>query len=334
MTTYLIIDTQNLFLRVRFGIKAPDIESQIGMALHITMQSIKKCWKDFDAAHTVFALEGRSWRKNIYSPYKANRKAASMARTPREIEDDKTFFEVMDHFIQFLKNKTNCSVLQHQEAEADDLIARWVQLHPTDQHVIISTDRDFQQLIAPNVKLYNGINGILYGSDVIIDKDGKEALDKNGKILTPPDPDWVLFEKCIRGDDGDNVMSAYPGVRTKRLQEAFNDRINKGYAWNNLMLSKWTDHNGIDHRVKDDYERNKLLIDLTMQPRDLIEKFDRSIIDSVNKPLKNQIGISLMRFCNLHGLVRIENQTAEFSPCFSSNYKGDLLIHNEEVTQL
>ena len=38
-----------------------------------------------------------------------------------------------------------------KQLEADDLIAGWVQAHPNDNHVIISTDGDFAQLIAPNV---------------------------------------------------------------------------------------------------------------------------------------------------------------------------------------
>ena len=79
MTTYLVIDTQNLFMRVRHGVRAPDIDQQIGLALHIIFSSIKKVWNDFNGAHTVFCLEGRSWRKDIYTPYKANRKEIGRA---------------------------------------------------------------------------------------------------------------------------------------------------------------------------------------------------------------------------------------------------------------
>ena len=37
--------------------------------------------------------------------------------------------------------------MQHKQLEADDLIAGWVQAHPNDNHVIISTDGDFAQLL-------------------------------------------------------------------------------------------------------------------------------------------------------------------------------------------
>lgn len=332
MTTYILIDTQNLFMRVRHGVRAPDTEQQFQLALHIVFNSIKKVWTQFNASHTVFCLEGRSWRKDVYGPYKANRKAAALKRTPREVEDDNTFFEVMDHFIQFIKNQTNCTILQHPQAEADDMIARWIQVHPNDQHVIISSDSDFQQLISNNVKIYNGIAGLLYTIEGIYDKDGNIAKNKKGVDMPVPNPEWFLFEKCVRGDDGDNVMSAFPGVRTKKLQEAYADRTQRGFAWNNLMLSKWVDHENLDHRVKDDYERNRLLIDLSLQPADLIEKFDKTINDAVATEPKKQVGIALMKFCNLHGLVRIEKSVSDFSSCFSSNYKGSLL-NNQSLNE-
>lgn len=323
--TYIVIDTQNLFLRVRHGVRAPDAEQQLALALHIIFNSIKKVWNQFDAAHTVFCLEGRSWRKDIYAPYKANRKAAAIKRTPREVEEDTIFFEVMDEFINFIKNQTNCTVLRHAEAEADDMIARWIGLHPQDSHIIISSDSDFQQLVADNVMIFNGISGLLYTKLGIYDKDGKIAKNKHGEELPVPNPEWLLFEKCMRGDDGDNVMSAFPGVRSKKLQEAYEDRNNRGFAWNNLMLSKWSDHEGVEHRVRDDFERNKLLIDLSMQPADLVEKFDETIRASIVTEIRKQVGLSLIKFCNRHGLIKIEKSSGEYSSCFSAVYTGNLL---------
>jgi len=329
MHTYLVIDCQNLFMRVRHGVRAPDTEQQLALALHIILSSIKKVWNQFDGTHTVFCLEGRSWRKNVYTPYKANRKAAAIKRTPREVEEDNVFFEVMDQFIKFISTQTNCTVLRHPEAEADDMIARWIALHPEDQHIIISSDSDFQQLVSENVKIYNGIAALLYTHEGVYDKDGKPAKNKHGKELPIPDPGWLLFEKCMRGDDGDNVMSAFPGVRTKKLQEAYADRENRGFPWNNLMLSKWVDHEGIEHRVKDDFERNRLLIDLNQQPADLIEKFDQAIKSSLIRESRKQVGLALIRFCNVHGLVKIEKTSGEFSHCLSSMYRGCLLEEDD-----
>ena len=90
------------------------------------------------------------------------------------------------------------------------------------------------------------------------------------------------------------------------------------------MLSKWLDHENTEHRVRDDYERNRMLIDLTQQPPDLIDKFDRTIIEEVNQAPKKQVGLALMRFCNINGLVRIEKNVNDFSPTLSALYEGQL----------
>ena len=324
MATYIVVDTQNLFLRVRFGVRAPDIDSQIGLALHIILTSIKKVWNDFEGSHVVFALEGRSWRKDLYTPYKANRKVAAAKRSQKEVEEDAIFFEIMDHFIDFLKTKTNCTVLHHANAEADDMIARWIQLHPDDTHVIISSDSDFQQLIASNTMIYNGIAALLYTDKGIYDKDGNIAKNKQGEPLAVPDPQWLLFEKCLRGDSGDNVMSAFPGVRTKKMIEAYQNRQEKGYAWNNIMLSKWTDHDGVEHRVRDDYERNRTLIDLNAQPEEIKEAVDAIIRNDVRLTTTPQVGIHLMRFTAKYELTKITEQIDTYAKWLNSPYKGVL----------
>lgn len=324
MQTYILVDTMNLAMRVRYGTRAPDMSSTIGLAIHIIFNSIKQVWKQFDAEHTVFALEGRSWRKDYYQPYKANRKITAAARTPQEVEDDRLFFDALNDLIQFLQNKTNTTVLQDPQAEADDMIARWIALHPDDQHVVVSSDSDFLQLVSPNVRVFNGIAGLLYTHTGVWDKDGNSAMNKKGEPLGVPNPQWLLFEKCMRGDDSDNVMSAYPGVRKKKLQEAFDNRHEQGYAWNNLMLSKWMDHQGHEIRVKDAYERNQILINLQAQPENLKAAFDEKISQAVNITPRGQVGVALMKFANSWGLVRVEKQAADYAPCLSKGYSGPL----------
>ena len=70
-------------------------------------------YRDFSGDHVVFCLEGRSWRKDFYLPYKANRKVTMDQRTVREQEDDELYFEAYDDFIGFVKEKTNSTVLRH-----------------------------------------------------------------------------------------------------------------------------------------------------------------------------------------------------------------------------
>ena len=327
MATYILVDTANTFFRARHVIRG-NLTDKIGMAFHITLAGVRKAWQDFDGTHVVFCLEGRSWRKDFYEPYKRNRSDARAAATAQQQEEDEVFWECFDEFKDYVGNKTNCSVLQNPQLEADDLIAGWVQSHPNDNHVIISTDGDFAQLIAPNCKQYNGIQDITITHEGYFDKKGNRVLDKKTGAEKPaPNPAFMLFEKCMRGDTSDNVFSAYPGVRVKGtknkvgLTEAFADKDSKGYNWNNMMLQRWVDHNGEEHRVLDDYTRNVVLCDLTAQPSEI-----RSIIDSVIKEATvepkaiTQVGIKLMKFCAKHDLVKVGEQVQSYSEPLNARY--------------
>ncbi len=325
--TYILVDTANTFFRARHVING-DADIKLGMAFHITLNSIKKAWQDFGGTHVVFCLEGRSWRKDHYKPYKAQRAASRAAHTEREAEEEKVFWEAFYTFKEFVTEKTNCTVLQNSRLEADDLIAGWIQTHPNDKHVIISTDTDFVQLIAPNVKQYNGVMETTITHEGIFDAKGKRVIDK--KTQEPkaiPDPQWLLFEKCMRGDTSDNVFSAYPGVREKGtknkvgLREAYSDRDSKGYSWNNMMLQRWTDHNGEEHRVLEDYERNRQLIDLTAQPDDVRQIMIETIATGTqaNKNV-SQVGIRLMKFCNLYDLKKIADHAQAYAEPLNARY--------------
>ena len=210
--THILVDTANTFFRARHVIRG-DTSEKVGMAIHIMMNSIKKAWQDFEGKHVVFCLEGRSWRKDHYAPYKRNRKEMADAMTQQEKEENEVFWEVYNDFVDFVKTKTNCTVLRNERTEADDLIARWIDKHPDEQHVIISTDKDLNQLVSPNVKQYNGVTETTLTHEGWFDSKGNAVIDKKLKAPKPaPDTEWIVFEKAMRGDPSDNIFSAYPGV--------------------------------------------------------------------------------------------------------------------------
>lgn len=327
--TYILVDTANTFFRARHVMRA-DASEKIGMAIHIMMNSIKKAWNDFDGTHVIFCLEGRSWRKDHYAPYKRNRKETIEAMSQTEKEENDLFWECYDDFCDFVKTKTNATVLQNSRVEADDLIARWIQNHPEDKHVIISTDKDMNQLIAPNVKQYNGVTEQTITQDGYFDKKGNPVIDNKTKTAkTIESRDWIIFEKAMRGDPSDNIFSAFPGVRKKGtknkvgLMEAFADKDQQGYAWNNLMLSKWVDKDGNEHRVLDDYTRNLQLIDLTKQPEAIVQELDHTIDQAKgdNKSI-TQVGVRFMRFCAKYDLQRISEQAQLYVEPFNARLNG------------
>ena len=321
MKTYILVDSLNMFFRAKHVGGGKDIDMRVGMAMHIMFNSIKKVWKDFDGDHVVMCLEGRSWRKDFYTPYKANRKVTMDKRSVKEQEDDELFFESYNDLTEFLDKRTNCSVIQQPNAEADDLIATWIQQHPDDNHVIVSTDSDFYQLLAPNVTQYNGTTDQIVSLEGFKNaKTGEWVIDKKtNEVKTPVVPEWVLFEKCVRGDSADNVFSAYPGARLKGtknktgITEAYEDRHTGGYNFNNFMLQRWVDHEEQEHRVRDDFERNKILIDLTMQPDEVKEESKAIIEEAKKQDTKQQVGVYFMKFCAKWNLERMSQNPGDYA---------------------
>ena len=326
--TYLIIDSANTFFRARHVVRGEDVETKLGLALHIMMNSVKKCWERFKADHVVFCFEGRSWRKEFYPAYKQNRKVTRDAMTPQEQEADELFWQTFDEFKSFVTDKTNCTVLRHPDLEADDLIAGWTQSHPNDKHVIISSDTDFYQLLSENISQYNGITDIFANTQGFFDDKDQVVIDKKTKEpKLPPNPEWLLFEKCMRGDSSDNVFSAYPKVRTNKLKEAFDDRKNQGFVWNNLMLSRWVDHNGKERIVKDEYAINEQLIDLTKQPDEVKIKIAETIATATDEAKSvGNVGVHLLKFCAKHDLVRIRDNVKFYAEPFNARINQDQAV--------
>ena len=326
---YALIDTANTFFRARHvASRNADTWEKIGMALHLTLASVNQAVRRYGIDHVVFCLEGRSWRKDVYGPYKKNRIVDAMSVTEAEKEESEMFWDTYEKFTTFLKEKTNVSVLRHETAEADDLIARFIHLHPNDTHYIISTDTDYVQLISDTVHQYNGVAGELITLNGYFKENGKPVLDKekNPKLLE--DPEYLLFKKIVRGDAGDNVFTAYPRAPEKGsknrvgIREAFEDRDKQGFNWNNFMLQKWVDHNGEEQCVRDCYQRNKMLIDLKAQPENIKEACDTRIKESVRVTVTPQVGIHLMKFCGKYELTKISQQADSYTAWLNTPYQG------------
>lgn len=130
----------------------------------------------------------------------------------------------------------------------------------------------------------------------------------------------------MRGDPTDNIFSAYPGVRTKGsknkvgLEEAFADKDKKGYNWNNLMLQRWVDHNGVEHKVLDDYERNRTLVDLTAQPADVKDQIFATIKEAAVVKNRPMVGAQFLKFCGKYELNRISDNASNFAEWLSASY--------------
>jgi hypothetical protein len=410
MSRYAIVDAANLIFRARHVVRG-DAFTKAGMAIHIVFKSLRKLFRDNHCDHIVLCLEGGgSWRYKEYPKYKSKRHLARQAdaaeRSEKEREEDEVFEHAVESFTKFMTENTRCTVLHQPGVEGDDFIARWIQLHPNDEHIILSGDSDFIQLLAPNVSIYNGVDQRLittervtneYGEEMVFlvdmasgklkvkntveearkahneqEKERKKKHDASEKdrarlhlesekkksaadpeyvrlpflpVMFVPEefdfvvePNWwkkALFVKIIRGDSGDSIFSAYPGVRAKSssksigITEAWDDRNGKGYHWNNFMLQKWDKLIGLDEnenriveevRVLDEYRINERLIDLTQQPQEVKDLMDMVIVEAVQKEPVGNVGFAFLKFCRENELLNLAREATDHAKYLNAPY--------------
>lgn len=341
--TYIIVDGMNLFFRcVNTVSPNSGVDVMAGMALHTIFNSVRKAWRDFNGDHIVFAHEGRNnWRKEVYPKYKLNRKIARLSMTETERENQEILLGAFAEMGEFLSNKTNVTNLQHNDVEADDMIAMFIQSHPDDNHVLVSSDSDYVQLLKhKNVTIYNGVTGVILKQDGVYNDKGKKlefSIKSDSKIkVGAPNPSFIaeekwyefaMFLKKVRGDKSDNIFSAFPGARltgTKNkvgIREAYEDSISGGYMYNNFMLQRWVNEEDKEMIVKEQFELNHKLIDLESQPYEIRKSCLEAIAEQTNKEPVNNVGIHFMRFAGQWNLNKIADSAHDFSHILNAKYK-------------
>lgn len=191
--TYILIDAYNMFYRAMYGVQNTERDLKNNMLLHTMFYMIKKACDKFQPNHLVVAMDGNgTWRKSLYPLYKANRQDRFQDMTPAEVETYESLKNTFENdFIPFLTEKTNISVIGCKDAEADDIISRFIKLHPNDLNVIISSDNDYVQLLSDNVLIYNTMDDRLITKEGIVGEKNKllKFTLKDGKItVSKTDP--------------------------------------------------------------------------------------------------------------------------------------------------
>lgn len=323
MATKMVIDTANLLFRVAAMNKGKTFgtaEEQAGLALHVSFQSIFKYYKKFQPDQIAFTFEGqKNWRKTYTksseavsgNQYKANRvKDASM----------EPYFELMDSFREVMTLHTSAIILRNEVCEGDDMFAGYVQANANGVDTIIgvSGDRDFVQLYkCPGFKLINPDTG----------KERNQPGDKEYY----EDIDYFLFKKCVRGDMGDYVFSAFPRVREDKIKKAYEDELYRAEFMRNTWDIKGDDGQVIKTNVVGElFEENKLLMDLFSQPANIRETMFEAVREA-EENIGTYSNFHFLRFLGQHKLNAIAEHIDQFTDMLSCNtrYKKKLAMAAE-----
>lgn len=314
MSRSLILDANNLLYRIFFAQLNESSDIAIGMCYHGALWTLRKYFNAYPADDVVMAFDSLSWRKlytsdlNECVTHKKYKGTRRQNLTPAQKERLQSFDEHVTEFAEMLKNETSVLVLRQKYLEADDLISGYIQMHPGMEHVLVSSDKDYMQLLERN-------------NLTIVDPDSgnpRSLADWNN------DPNFFMFEKCLRGDTSDNVMSAYPRLRSKVIKEAFNDEYVKQNVMNHefkvLVNSKDGSVEEKSYITKDIFDENNFLMNLYEQP----DNIKTLMLNSINKSIANRSRfnyVKFMRFCGRHQLTNILDSIDQFVPVLSVNPK-------------
>ena len=171
------------------------------------MRTVESLASSYNCGSIVIAADWGSstFRQGIYPEYKGNRKEKYEKQSPAEAEALQKFTEEMERTLA-LMDKRWC-VLRFKGVEADDIAAYIVQnreQYGIDHIWLMSTDRDWDLLINPNVSRFSYINR-------------KETTHENWSKNHNYSVEEYITIKCLMGDSGDNVPGI-PQIGPKRAE--------------------------------------------------------------------------------------------------------------------
>lgn len=195
MKRLLLIDGSNMLFRAYYAIPA-HLTTSTGQPTNavrgfVTMLNKLLARKTPDFAAVVFDPPGGSFRKRHSPDYKANR-----ARMP---EDLRAQIPLIDRAVEAFK----FALLRVTDFEADDVIATLARRGEAEgyQVVIVSSDKDFSQLVSERVSLYDAMRELTYDAELVRKKFG---------VL----PYQFVDYQALCGDKVDNIPGV-PGIGAK-----------------------------------------------------------------------------------------------------------------------
>ena len=286
MKTNLIVDLSNIVYATHYTVLKKNSDFSQDFLLFKVIQNIKYYINEFKVDGVLIACDSpRVWRKEIYSNYKGDRNHEKDPYYP-EVK------QVMIDIKNFYNNYTSIPAISVERCEADDIIAEIVRANEN-KSIILSSDRDFIQLINDRVRLFSPSQDV---------------------ERTCEDTDYELFEKCIRGDKGDNIFSAYPQVRKTVLEKAWeNKKEGNDYDYINIMETV----NKRGERVGDVFDFNKKLIDLNKQPPYIKD----AITERINNIHENDYdSMKMLKFIGKRDLMGVKREFLRHSSVFKKHY--------------
>lgn len=235
---------------------------------HIILSSLLSFKKKYSKQYGEMVLcmdAGEVWRRDEFAQYKASRKTK---RTESKL-DWNEIFDALNNISREIREFVPWKALKIHKCEADDIIAVLCKdaqsQFGAEQCLIISSDKDMKQL-----QRYWNV---------------RQWSPNQGKFLDEKHPLQFLEDHILSGDKGDGVPNVYSDddtfVEGKRQTVLTAKR--KVEVLECIESGLWD-----DPKLKNNYERNRLMIDFESIPEEIQNKI-REANETVEVPNGSQL---------------------------------------------
>jgi len=193
---YMIIDSLNQFLRslVVNPTISPNGQPVGGIVGY--MKTLQKLSREIKPDRIIVCWDGKdgSTRRRIDNKnYKEGRKPLRLNWDNNQTEEEtlKNKLWQTSRLMEYLNNMPVCQ-LMFASTEADDIISLVCKELPDDQKIIISSDKDFYQLLDDKTIIYRPVQNEFINKKKVVDEFGIH-------------PNNFAISRAICGDDSDNL---------------------------------------------------------------------------------------------------------------------------------
>lgn len=229
-STVLIIDGMNTFIRVFSAVPTLNDNGEHVGGVAGFLKSIASNVRQFAATRCIVVFDGVGGshrRRKLFKDYKGSRKNAMTFNRFEEfntLEEEKASmkrqFVRIGEYLEVLPITT----VMLDNIEADDSIAFMIQQHfskASEEVIIVSTDRDYLQLVNDKVKVWSPIKRKLYDKAEVQAEFGIPAEN-------------YLTYRVLTGDVSDNIPGV-KGLQLKTMKKIFPQITEEKVALHDLI---------------------------------------------------------------------------------------------------
>ena len=204
----LIVDGLNTFIRAYSATPTLNANGEHCGGISGFLSSMGHAIKTMSPTRVIVVFDGKNGsaaRRKLYPEYKATRKVSIRLNRAASVDKEDNQLEQLIRLIDYLETLP-ITVLTLDGAEADDVIAYITNniLTPRDSHsFVMSSDKDFLQLVSNNVHVWSPTKKKLYYED--------DVYSEYGII-----PQNFAVYRALEGDSSDNIPGA-PGLKLRTI---------------------------------------------------------------------------------------------------------------------